>query len=59
MGNNNGPTKPMAMFKARSVRTQIGVKRFGSLASPIFNQAHETEVRSSKGGPVALSSSKL
>ncbi|RVX00013.1 putative ribonuclease H protein [Vitis vinifera] len=32
---------------------------FGPPASPIFNQAHETEPKSSKSDPVALSSSKL
>ena len=41
-GNNNGPTKPKALFKARFVRAQIGVKSLGPPASPIFIQAHET-----------------
>ena len=35
------------------------MKSFGPPAGPIFNQAHETKARSSKGGPEALSSSKL
>ena len=52
---NIGPLKPDALLKARSVRAQFGAKSFGPLASP----AHETEARSSKGGLVALSSSKL
>ena len=59
VGNNIGPTKPDALLKARSVRAQFGAKSFGPLAGPIFNQAHETEARSSKGGLTAISSSKL
>ena len=59
VGSNIGPTKPDALLKARSVRVQFGAKSFGPLAGPIFNQAHETEARSSKGDLVALSSSKL
>ena len=52
---NIGPLKPDALLKARFVRAQFGAKSIGPLASP----AHETEARSSKGGLVALSSSKL
>ena len=59
VGSNIEPTKPDALLKARSVRAQFGAKSFGPLVGPIFNQAHETEARSSKGGPIALSSSKL
>ncbi|RVW38699.1 hypothetical protein CK203_077511 [Vitis vinifera] len=40
-------TNPNALFKARSIRAQFGVKSFGPPAGP----AHETEARSSKGGP--------
>ena len=59
VGSNIGPTKPYALLKAWSVMVQFGAKSFGPPASPIFNQAYETEARSSKGGLVALSSSKL
>ena len=59
VGSNIELTKPDALLKARSVRAQFGAKSFGPLAGPIFNQAHETEARSSKGDLVALSSSKL
>ena len=55
VGSFIGPTNPNALFKARSIMAQFGVKSFGPPAGP----AHETEARSSKGGPVAPSSSKL
>ena len=59
VGSNIGPTKPDGLLKASSVRAQFGAKSFGPPAGPIFNQAHETEARSSKGAPVVLLSSKL
>ena len=59
VGSNIEPTKPDALLKAWSVRAQFGAKSFRPPAGPIFNQAYETEATSSKGSPVALSSSKL
>ena len=59
VGSKIGPTKPDALLKAWSVRAQFGAKSFRPPAGPIFNQAYETEATSSKGSPVALSSSKL
>ena len=57
-GNNNGPTKPEALFKARSVRAQIGAKSLGPPAGPIFIQAHKTVARSSSTLQCAESSAK-
>ncbi|RVW22715.1 hypothetical protein CK203_103820 [Vitis vinifera] len=57
-GNNNGPTKPEALFKAWSVRAQIGAKSLGPPAGPIFIQAHETVARSSSTLQCAESSAK-
>ena len=55
VGSVIGPTKPDALFKARSVRAQFGAKSFGPLAGP----AHKTEAGFSNGDPVAPSSSKF
>ena len=41
-GNNNGPTMPETLVKARPVRAQIGMKNRGLPVGPIGIQAHET-----------------
>ena len=55
VGSVIGPTKLDALFKAQSVRAQFGAKSFGPPAGP----AHETEVGSFNGSPVAPSPSKF
>ena len=46
-GNNNGPTMPETLVKARPVKAQIGTKNRGLPTGPIGIQAHEIVVLSS------------